>query len=97
MFEFLKTFIYYPVAAIVHGLQGILVGILGVRAIIHKEVSDAIIALLIAISFFTYEITEQWSIGDHAFADIEVMWMMALLTGGIYAVIHFYGKHYGGN
>ena len=95
MFEFLQTFIYYPAAAIVHGLQGALVGILGSRAIIHKEISDAIIALLISLSFFAYEITEQWKINDAAYLDIEVMWMMALLTAGIYAVIHFWGRHYG--
>ena len=93
MFDFLKTFIYYPLAASSHALQGVLVGWLGARAIIKKEVSDAITALLIAIAFFSYEITEQWKVNDSAYLDIEAMWATAMLAGAIYAVIHLWRKY----
>ena len=92
MFEFLKTWLLYPAAATIHGLQGVLCGLLAARAIIKKETSDAICALLIAIGFFTYEIMEQTKINDNAYLDIEAMWVMAVFSGIIYTGLHFIGK-----
>ena len=90
MFEFAKTFIYYPVAASFHALQGIIIGWLGVRAIISREISDSLTALVILVAFLAYEITEQWKINDSAYLDIEFMWTSAMITGVIYGAIHLW-------
>ena len=95
MFEFLKTFIYYPFAAISHALQGVLVGYLAARAIFKKEVSDALIALLITIAFAVYEITEEQDVHDHAYVDFETMWVTAMATGLIYTIIHLWWSFFG--
>ena len=95
MFDFLKTFIYYPTAATFHALQGVLVGWLGARAILNKEVSDSIVALLVTVAFLAYEISEQWKIDDSAYLDIEFMWTAAVFTGIIYTVIHLWRKSHG--
>ena len=94
MFEFLKTFIYYPFAAISHALQGVLVGYLAARAIFKKEISDALCALLITIAFAVYEITEQWKENDSAYVDFEVMWVTAMFTGLIYTVVHLWWNYF---
>ena len=94
--SFLHGWIIYPFSEAVHSLQGILCGYLGARAIFKKEVSDAICALLIAIAFAIYEITEQWKINDSAYLDWENFWLSAVGTGLLYTVIHFWRrKHHG--
>ena len=95
MFEFLKTFIYYPAAATIHALQGVFVGYLAARAIFKKEVSDALCALLILIAFAIYEIAEQWKKGDSAYLDFEAMWFTAVITGLIYTVVHLWWSFFG--
>lgn len=91
-FSFLSGWIIYPLAELSHALQGVLAGWLGSRAIIKKEVSDAIIALLVTIAFATYEITEKWQINDNASADIENFWLSAMGMGIIYTIIHLFRR-----
>ena len=92
MFEFLQGWIIYPFSELSHASQGILVGVLGARSILHKEVSDVLCALLITIAFATYEITEKWQINDNASADFENFWVSAMATGLIYTGVHFTNK-----
>ena len=88
--EFLQGWLIYPFSEIVHALQGVLAGWLGCRAIIKKEPSDAICALLVTIAFAIYEITEQWKVNDSAFADFENFWISAMATGILYGLIHLW-------
>ena len=92
-FDFLQGWIIYPLSEAVHALQGVLTGFLATRGIIHREISDAIIALLLTAGFAIYEITEQWKIGDAAYQDFENFWLTAVVTGLIYVVIHLWRKH----
>ena len=91
-FSFLSGWILYPLAELSHALQGILAGWLGSRAIIKKEVSDAIIALLVTIAFATYEGFERWRIQDNADQDLENFWVICVITGLIYAGIHLFRR-----
>lgn len=91
-FSFLSGWIIYPLAELSHALQGVLAGWLGSRAIIKKEVSDAIVALLVTIAFSTYEITEKWQINDNASADIENFWVVCVITGILYTIIHLFRR-----
>ena len=95
MFEFLHGWIIYPFAEISHALQGVLAGYLASRAILKKEISDALCAILITIAFGTYEITEQWKINDSAYQDFENYWLSAMATGLIYFGIRFGSKFIG--
>ena len=100
MFEFLHGWIIYPFAEASHALQGVLAGYLASRAILKKEVSDALCAILITMAFCIYEITEQWKINDSAYQDIENYWLSAIATGIIYfgirvAYEHFHGSKHG--
>ena len=95
MFEFLHGWIIYPFAEASHALQGVLAGYLASRAILKKEVSDALCAILITIAFAIYEITEKWQINDNASADFENFWVTAMATGLIYFGIRFIGSKYG--
>ena len=90
MFDFLSGWLSYPVAELSHIWQGALCGWLGTRAIFKKEISDAIVSLLLLIGFAIYEITEQWAIGDKAYLDFENFWIFAVFTGLIYLVIHMW-------
>ena len=86
-FSFLIGWIKYPLAELVHVLQGALAGWLGCRAIIKKEPSDAICALIVTLGFAIYEVTEKWQIGDDASSDIENFWVICVLTGLVYGGI----------
>ena len=90
MLDFLNQFILYPFSEVVHSLQGLLAGYLASRAIIKKEVSDAICALLITLAFAIYETLEMVRIEDHGDQDFEVFWSTAIFTGLIYLVIHLW-------
>ena len=68
--------------------KAIACGWLGTRAILKKEISDSIVALLLLSGFAIYEITEQWSIGDKAYQDFENFWLTAVATGIVYTIIH---------
>ena len=81
MFSFLHGWIIYPFAELSHALQGVLCGFLASRAIIKKEPSDALLAILITISFAIYEIREEWKINDSAYQDFENYWLSAMFTG----------------
>ena len=89
MFEFLTGWIIYPFSELSHALQGVLCGYLASRAILKKEVSDALIAILITAAFATYEICEQWKVNDSAYEDFENYWLSAMMSGMIYFVISF--------
>ena len=95
MFEFLKTFIDYPNAEIIHALQGVLAGYLATRGIFKKEISDPLCALFILIGFAIYEGYERWRINDKADQDFEVFWVAAILTGLIYTVVHLWWNYFG--
>ena len=95
MFEFLHGWILYPFSELSHALQGVLAGYLASRAILKKEVSDALCAILVTIAFATYEITEKWQINDNASADFENFWVTAMATGLIYFGIRFGSKFIG--
>ena len=90
--EWIHGWLIYPFSEIVHALQGVLAGYLGSRAIIKKEVSDAICALIVTLAFAIYEITEQWSIGDEAYADFQNYWIATIATGLIYFGIHLWRR-----
>lgn len=92
MFDFLQGWAIYPFSEAVHALQGVLAGYLAARAIFKKEISDAIVALLVTIAFAIYEITEQWSISDRAYEDFENFWLTAVATGIIYTIFHLWKK-----
>ena len=91
--EFLTGWLIYPFSEIVHALQGVLAGWLGSRAIIKKEPSDAICAFMVTVAFAIYEITEQWSVGDEAFADFENFWIVCVATGLLYGLYHLWRKY----
>lgn len=90
MFGFLEGWLIYPVSELVHALQGVLAGWLGSRAIIKKEVSDALCALLVTIAFATYETLEMVRIHDHGDQDFQNFWIVCVATGLIYAGIHLW-------
>ena len=92
MFEFLRGWLIYPFAEISHSLQGVLCGFLAARAILKKEVSDALCAILITISFAIYEGYERWRIGDNADQDFENYWISAVACGLLYTGLHFINK-----
>ena len=91
--DFLAGWLSYAISELSHGWQGALCGFLGTRAIFKREISDAIISLLLMIGFAIYEITEQWKINDAAYLDFENFWVFAVFTGLIYTVIHLWRKH----
>ena len=88
--SFLVGWAKYPISETFHFLQGVLCGWLGARAIFRREVSDALVSMLIAFCFATYEITEQWKVNDSAYEDFENFLVAALATGCIYAILHLY-------
>ena len=87
--DFLQGWIIYPFAEFAHAIQGLAVGMLSSRAIISKNESDAIVALLWTVAFLSYEISEQWKINDSAFQDIENFYLAAVASGILYALFHF--------
>ena len=89
LLDFFKDFLLYPVAETIHWLQGIITGWCAAHGMWKKVPSSAITALLIAIVFISYEITEQWKVNDNAYRDIENYWVMAVITGIIYTILHF--------
>ena len=92
MLEFLNGWLIYPFSEAVHALQGVLVGWLAARAILKKEPSDALVALLVAVGFLTYEITEEWKINDSAYQDIENFWLSCVATGLLYTFYHLWKR-----
>ena len=89
MFEFLQGWLIYPASELIHALQGVLAGWLGCRAIIRKEPSDAICALLVTVAFAIYETLEMVRISDHGDQDFQNFWVVAVATGILYGVIHW--------
>ena len=77
-FSFLISWVKFPLAELSHALQGVLAGWLAARAIFHKEVSDALIALLITANFSIYETLEMVRIKDSGDLDLENYWLSAI-------------------
>ena len=92
LLNFLTDFVKYPAAEIIHWLQGIITGWCAAHGLWKKVSSSAIVALVITISFISYEVTEQWKVDDSAYRDIENYWLMAMLTGIFYTIYHFVDK-----
>ena len=91
--ELITSWIKYPFSETVHCLQGVLTGWLATRAIFHREISDILVAILIATSFISYETLERWRIGDNADIDVMNFWIAAMATGFIYWIIRLYRKY----
>lgn len=93
MLDFLSDWFRYPFAETVHWAQGVITGWCAAHGLWKKEPSSALVAILIAIGFIAYEITEQWKVNDNAYRDIENYWLLAMLTGIIYTISHFYRQY----
>lgn len=90
MFGFLEGWILYPASELIHALQGVLAGWLGCRAIIKKEPSDAICALVVTVAFAIYEGFEMIRIHDKGDQDFQNFWVVAVATGILYGLIHLW-------
>ena len=89
MFDFIlqdNTLTEYPIATVIHWLQGILVGWLVMRARTPYLDRFSGYAIIAAASFLIYEVLEQMRIGDRGDVDILNFAVMVHASAGATAL-----------
>ena len=90
MLDVLQQILNYPVAELIHSLQGYIVGVLAAHGRLKNKVADILVAMLLAYGFISYEMDEQAAIHDRGDSDIMVFLATVIITGIIYTIIHYY-------
>ena len=84
----LWTFGEYPLATIVHWLQGIACGALGARGLVSKTPVHVLVAVKLASLFVAYEISEMVKVHDSAHVDI-FNFTLCVWIGIVFGLTHY--------